>query len=122
MNYTDLKIGQKVFFVSAENRVPVEEVFITKINKDNTFFIERNGKTILFEITKEIGVFNFSHSDDEKDLENYGFLYLSLELIEQDEKFYRIISDNVNEIENLSVEDKIKLVNFLESLLKKENK
>jgi len=118
MKYTDLKIGQKVFFISAERNIPVEDVFITEINKNDTFSIERNGKTVLFEISDEVGVFNFAFSDEEKDRKNYGFLYLSKELIEQEERFYNIIYDNEKRIENLSVDDKLKLTVFLEDLLK----
>lgn len=118
MKYTDLKIGQKVFFVSAQSSIPTEDVFITGINKNNTFLIERNGKTVFCEITNEVGAFNFGASDEEKDRDNYGLLYLNKELIEQEERFHNIIFENEKQIEDLSLENKMKLTNFLEDLLK----
>lgn len=118
MKYTDLKIGQKVFFVSAQYPIPVEDVLITEINENNTFLIERNGKTVFCEITNEVGAFNFGASDEEKDPTNYGILYLNKELIEQEERFHNIIFENEKQIENLSLENKMKLTNFLEDLLK----
>ena len=67
MKYTDLKIGQKVFFVSAQYPMPAEDVLIIGINENNTFSIERNGKTVFCEITNEVGAFNFGASDEEKE-------------------------------------------------------
>lgn len=122
MKYDDLKIGQKVFFISAEHNIPAEEVFITEINGNNTFSIERKGKSVSFEIVEEDGLFNFAISDEKKEPENYGFLYLNLELIDQEERFYNILYDNTNQIENLSLDDKLKLINFLEELLKNKDK
>lgn len=122
MKYTDLKIGQKVFFVSAQYPMPAEDVFITEINKNNTFSIERNGKTVSCEITNEVGVFNFATSDEEKDPKNYGILYLNKELIEQEERFHNIIFENEKQIQDLSLENKMKLTNFLEDLLKNKDR
>lgn len=118
MKYTDLRIGQKMFFVSAQRNTPAEDVFITEINNNNSFSVKRNDKTISFEINDEVGAFNFAFSDEEKDPENYGFLYLSKKLIEQEEKFHNILFENEKQIENLSLDKKIKLTNFLEDLLK----
>lgn len=118
MKYSDLKVGQKVFFVSAQCNTPAEDVYITEINKNNTFSIERNGKTVFCEITNEVGAFNFGASDEEKDPENYGILYLNKELIEQEERFHNIVFENEKQIEDLSLENKMKLTNFLEDLLK----
>jgi hypothetical protein len=107
MKYTDLKIGPKVFFISAQCNTPVEDVFITEINKNNNFSIERNGKTVFCEITNEVGVFNFATSDEEKDPKNYGILYLNKELIEQEERFHNIIFENEKQIQDLSLENNI---------------
>lgn len=121
MKYTDLEIGQKVFFISAQYNTPVEDVYITEINKNNTFSIKRNGKTVFCEITNEVGSFNFAASDEEKDPKNYGIIYLNKELIEQEEKFRNLVSENERQIENLSLDNKIKLTNFLEGLLKNKH-
>jgi len=119
MNYTDLKIGQKVFFISAiDENHKAEEVLITKINKDNTFLIERNGIDICCVIENDSDIFNFAYSDEE-DSQKYGILYLNLELIIQEEKFHNMIYENIAEIESLSVKNKIKLTTFLEELLGK---
>lgn len=117
MKYTDLRIGQKVFFISAQYNTPAEDVYITEINKNNTFSIKRNGKIVFCEITNEVGAFNFAASDEEKDPKNYGIIYLNKELIEQEEKFRNIVFENERQIENLSLDNKIKLTNFLEGLL-----
>lgn len=120
MKCNDLRIGQKVFFVSANINAQAEEVFITDWNDSGDLSIERNGKTISFELLEDDSEFAFAISDEERnDYEDYGFLYFNLELIEQDDKFYDILSVNSNKIDNLKIEDKLKLMNFLEELLKK---
>lgn len=84
MNYKDLKTGQKVFFVSATDEdSKIEEVFVTKINDNNTFSIERNGLDICCVIENDSNIFNFACSDEE-DPSNYGVLYLNLELVMQE--------------------------------------
>lgn len=119
MNYKDLKIGQKVFFVSAIEEDPkIEEVFITEINSNNTFLIERNGADICCVIENDSDIFNFAYSD-EKEPKNYGTLYLNLELVMQEKEFNDIIYNNTIEIQGLNIEDKIKLTKFIENLLKK---
>lgn len=121
MNSNDLKIGQRLFFISAEYNIPEEEVYITKINEDNTFFIMRNKKNVLFEISNEDGSFYLAMSDEINESENYGFLYLNHDLIEQERRYYKIVFDNINQIDNLVISEKIKLTNFLENLLKENN-
>lgn len=121
MNYNELKVGQKVFFVSAKREAP-EEVFISKINEDNTFSIERNGIDVDCIIDNNFGVFNFAYSDEEKDPNNYGMLYLNLDIFKQEESFFNIVENNINEIYNLSIQDKLRLTDFFKELFSKENK
>lgn len=117
MNYKELNVGQKVFFVSAiDENAKVEEVLITKINKDNTFLIKRNNMEVCCLIDNDSNIFNFAYSDEEKDPKNYGMLYLNLELIMQEKRFFDIVENNINEIYNLNIEDKLKLTDFFERL------
>lgn len=119
MKCDDLRIGKKVFFVPANRDTQAEEVFIKSFNDNGKLSIERNGKTVSFDLIEDDSDFIFAASDEENDSENYGFLYLNLDLIEQDDKFYDILSVNSNKIDNFKIEDKLKLINFLEELFKK---
>lgn len=120
MKCNDLKIGQKVFFISADRNTPAEEVFITDLNDNDNLSIKRNDRIVSFELVKDDSEFIFAISDEEKnDKKDYGFLYLNLELIQQDDKFYDILTVNNDKIDNFKIEDKLKLMDFLEDLLKK---
>ena len=120
MKCDDLRIGQKVFFVSAIINKQAEKVFITEFNDNGDLSIKRNGKNVYFELLEDDSEFAFAVSDEEKnDHQDYGFLYLNLELIKQADKFYDILSVNSDKIDNLKIEDKLKLMDFLEDLLKK---
>lgn len=119
MKCDNLKIGQKVFFVSAEYKLPAEEVVITQINKNDTLSIKKNDEIISFELVKDDSEFIFAINEEGENFKNYGFLYLSLDLIEQDNKFYDILQRSSDKTDSLNVEDKIKLINFLDELLKK---
>ena len=115
MKCDNLKIDQKVLFVSANINMQAEEVFITDLNDNGDIYIKRNGKTISFELLEDDSEFAFAVSDEEKnDYEDYGFLYLNREIIEQNDKFYDILSINNDKINNLKVEDKLKLMIFLD--------
>ena len=120
MKCNDLKIGQKVFFISADRNTPAEEVFITDLNDNKNLSIKRSDRIVSFELVKDDSEFIFAISDEEKNYkEDYGFLYLNLDLIQQEDKFYDILTVNNNKIDNFKIEDKLKLMDFLEDLLKK---
>lgn len=120
MKCNDLKIGQKVFFILATRNTGIEDVFIKDFNENGDLFIEReNGEIIFCELVKDDSDFAFAVSSDENNDDDYGFLYLNKEIIEQDDKFYDILTVNSDKIDNLKVEDKLSLIIFLEELFKK---